>query len=85
MATPQEKLNEKIKTLKTFEAVEALDFIEYLEQKRTREIKDTLENAPEVDEPLTEEEIQAIKQTDEDVKKGETLSFDEVFGKYEKI
>ncbi len=85
MATPHDRLNEKIKTLKDFEAIEALDFIEYLEQKRTRELKEAFENAPEVDEPLTEEEIQAFKQAEKDVEKGETLSYEEVFGKDDEI
>lgn len=51
--------------------------------KRARELKKALKNAPEIDEPLTEEELQAIKEADEDVKSGKTLSYKEVFEKNE--
>lgn len=83
MATPHEKLREKIKTLKNFEAIEALDFIEYLEHKRNREINEAFENAPEVDETLTDEEVKAFKQADKEVENRETLSCDEFLDKYE--
>ncbi|MEI7475120.1 MAG: hypothetical protein WCK67_10135 [bacterium] len=77
MATPKEQLSEKIKTLNNFEAVEALDFIEYLEQKRAKELKEFLNNVD------TDDELNAIKTGQKDLAKGETLSFDEVFGKDE--
>ena len=83
MATPKEILSEKIKTLNVFEAVEALDFIEYLEQKRAKELKEYLGSVDVDLEPLTEDELNAIKSGQEDLAKGETLSFDEVFGKDE--
>lgn len=80
MATPKDKLNEKIKFLNNFEVIEALDFIEYLEQKRTSEIKKALVNASEIDEPLTDEELKVVKDAEEDFKNGRTLSYKEVFG-----
>lgn len=83
MATPKDKLSEKIKALNEFEAVEALDFIEYLEQKRAKDLKDYLDSVPSDDEPLTEDELNAIKAGEQDIQKGETLSFDEVFGNNE--
>jgi len=83
MATAKEKLQQKIQLINEFEAVEALDIIEYLEQKRFKEMSEVLKNAPEVDEPLTEEEIKALEEVDEDVKAGRTLSYEEVFGKDE--
>ena len=83
MSTAKEKLQQKIQLIDEFEAVEALNFIEYLEQKRFKEISEALKNAPEIDETLTEEELQALKEADEDVKTGRTLSYEEVFGKDE--
>ena len=79
MATPKDKLNEILNNLDEFEIIEAIDFIEFLQQKRARELRDVLNNAPEDDEPLTAEELEAIKEAQEDFKSGRTLTFEEVF------
>jgi len=44
------------------------------EEKRNKSFWD---NIPEDDEPLTDEELEAIKDGEKDLKAGNTLSFDE--------
>lgn len=80
MATPKEKLQQKIQLINNFEAAEILDIVEFVEQKRRKSFDEAFKNVPEVDEPLTEEEIKALEEAREDVEKGELLSYEEVFG-----
>ncbi len=80
MATPKEKLNEMVNNLNEKHLAEVLDFVEFLNNKEDKEFWD---NLPEDDEPLTEEDLQAIRAGKEDILKGETLSFEEVFGNNE--
>ena len=42
-----------------------------------------LENAPADEEPLTEEELQAIEETRKDLKAGKTISHEKFWGKYD--
>jgi len=80
MATPKEKLIEKINYLDEKRLSEVVDFVEFLETKMEKEF---WENLPEDDEPLTKKDLQAIKEGEEEFLRGETLSFEEVFGKDE--
>jgi hypothetical protein len=83
MATPRDKLNETLNSMNEFEVIETLDFIEYLQYKRSKEIKEVLANAPEDDEPLSEEDLQSIEEAENDVREGNTLTFEEVFRRNE--
>jgi len=77
MSTAKERLQQKIQSISEFEAVEALDFIEYVEQKRAKEFEESLKNAPE--EKLTPEELEGIKQAEEDIKAGRVYDAEEVW------
>lgn len=83
MSTPQDKLNEIIQDLNEFKMAEMNDFTEFMKYRKRNSFLDALNNAPEVDEPLTEEELQDVKEAEEDVKLGKILSSREVFGKNE--
>jgi hypothetical protein len=80
MTTPKEKLNEKISLLNNYEVAEVLDFIEFLQQKKERNLIKALEEAPECDEELSEDEVTEINEAEKEALCGETLSYDEVFG-----
>jgi len=54
MSTPQEKLNEIIQDMNEFEIAEVIDFAEFVKHRKRKSFLDALNNAPEVDEPLTE-------------------------------
>jgi len=79
MATAKERLQQKIESINEFEAIEALDFIEYVEQKRKKEIEESLKNASIDDEELTSEEIEAIKEAEEDIKAGRVSDAEDVW------
>lgn len=57
------------------------DFIEDVEQKRTRELEESLKNAPIDDEELTQEEIESIKRGEEDIKAGRVIDAEKVWKK----
>lgn len=80
MPTPKEKLNEIVNNLDEKQLAEVIDFAEFINNKAEREFWD---NLPEDDEPLTEEDLQSVKEGEKDFREGKTYSFDEVFGKNE--
>jgi hypothetical protein len=86
MAIPKEKLNERLNELINYlddkQLSEIVDFAEFLNSKADREFWD---NLPEDDEPLTEEDLQAIKEAEEDLKAGKTISHEEFLSEYEKL
>ncbi len=79
MSSAKKRLRKKIETINEFQAMEALDFIEYVEQKRIKEFEESLKNAPEDDEPLSDEELESIKEAEEDIKAGRTYNVDEIW------
>lgn len=81
MSTAKERLQQKVQVISEFEAVEALDFIEYVEQKRRKELEESLRNAPVNDEELTPEEMEGIKEGEEDIKAGRVSDAKEVWKK----
>lgn len=86
MAIPKEKLNERlneiVNRLNEKHLAEIVDFAEFLNNKAEQEFWD---NLPEDDEPLTNEDLQAIKEAEEDLKNGRTISHEEFLAKYEKL
>ena len=76
MATPKDKLNEILNNLNEAELSEVANFAEFLALKKEKAF---WHNLPEDDEPLTAEELEAIKEAKEDFKAGRTLTFEEVF------
>lgn len=81
MATAKERLQQKVQIISEFQAVEALDFIEYVEQKRARELEESLKNAPEEDEELSDEEKAALKEAEDDIKAGRIINAEDVWKK----
>ncbi len=79
MSTSRDKLNQIFEKLSEVELAEIIDFAEFINNKRQRELEESLKNAPIDDEPLTEEEIQAIKEGEEDLKAGRMSSAEEVW------
>ncbi|MFH0702030.1 MAG: hypothetical protein V2B14_00625 [bacterium] len=77
MATPKEELNKIINQLNEKQISEVINFAEFIKNKFE---KDFWENIPLDDEPLTDEDLQAIKEGEEELKTGKTLTYDEVFG-----
>ena len=67
----KEKLHELVEALPESKVDTASDFLEYLVHKdNTQKILDVLENAPEEDEAPDPEELEAIKEAEEDIAKG---------------
>jgi len=77
MATSKERLTELINQLNDNQISEVIDFTEFIKNKAQ---KDFWNNLPEDDEPLTEDDLKAIKEGKEDFKAGKTLKHNEVFG-----
>lgn len=57
---------------------EVADFIGYLVVKRDRELPPVLRDAPWTDEPLTEEEREAIDESEADIKAGRTIPLEQI-------
>lgn len=81
MATPKEKLQQKIQLINDFEAAEILDIVEYVEQKRQKDFDEAFKNVPEVDEPLTEEELKSLEES----RKSGSISYKEMWNGYDEI
>jgi hypothetical protein len=76
MATSKDMLNEIVNQLEEKQIAEVINFAEFLRDKSDKEF---WKNIPVDDEPLTEEELQAIKEGEEDLRTGKTLTHNEVF------
>ena len=76
MATSKDKLNEIINLLNENQLSEVAEFAEFIKNKSE---KDFWNNLPGDNEPLTEEELQIVKEAEKDLKEGKTLEYDEVF------
>lgn len=76
MVTQKDRLNEIINSLDETQISEVIDFAEFLKLKREQ---DFWSNVPEDDEPLSAQDLKDLNEAKEEQKKGETLSFEEVF------
>jgi hypothetical protein len=77
MATPQEKIGEILDGLNDSQIAEVIDFAEYLKSKNRKKSWDEM---PIDNEPLSNEEITAIKEGEKELEQGHTLSYKDVFG-----
>ena len=74
--TAKEKLRRAVEELSEAEAAEAL---ELLDRRSPRDaLDDVLDNAPIDDEPETDEEREAVAEAREEIRRGETVSLDEI-------
>ena len=81
MPTPKDKLNKMMADLSDLELAEIVDFAEFVKHKRQTELEESLKNAPVDDEALTPEEIESIKQGEEDLKNENLVDAEEVWKK----
>ncbi len=80
MKTHKEKLDEIINQLDDNQVAEIVDFAEFLKNKTEREF---WKNLPVDDEDVTEDDLTSIKEGEEDLKSGRSMSYEEVFGNEE--
>jgi len=66
MSIPQERFNDIFKKLTDNDKEQAIDFMEFLYEKRKRDWKKALENVPDEDEELSPEELQDLKDAEND-------------------
>lgn len=78
MSIPIEKINDLLKKLPDEDKKEVLNYTEFLIETKKRAFKEFLENVPEEDEELSPEEIEALKEAEEDVKAGRVKNLEEV-------
>jgi len=74
--TAKEKLRRAIEELSEAEAADALELIPRRSQRDA--LEELLDNAPIDDEPETEEEREAVAEARESLRRGETVSLDEI-------
>lgn len=77
--TDRERLRILIEDLPEQEVHTALRFVEYLRQEGEGEdpLLIALRNAPDDDEPLTEEDLEALREAEEDVAQGRVVSHEQ--------
>lgn len=77
--TDRERLRILIEDLPDQEVHTALRFVEYLRQEGEDEdpLLIALQNAPEDDEPLTAEDLEALREAEEDVAQGRVVSHEQ--------
>ncbi len=76
MATPKDKLNEIIKNFNDIDIAEIIDFAEFIKEKRKKAFDEAFNNVKEEDEPLSEEELNDLK----DASSSESISYKEMWG-----
>lgn len=76
MSIPQERCSDLFSKLSNKDKEQAIDFMEFLYEKRKKAWKEALGNVPEEDEELSPEEIQALKESEEDIAVGRTMPLD---------
>lgn len=74
--TAKEKLRRAVEELSEAEAAEALEVL--VPRRERTSLDELLDNAPLDDEPETEEERQAVAEGYEDLRRGDTVSLDEI-------
>lgn len=74
--TAKEKLRQAVEELSEAEAAEALEIL--VRRGERTSLDELLDNAPLDDEPETEEERQAVAEAREELRRGETVSLDEI-------
>ncbi len=79
MSIAKERLHDLIDILPEAEEDKALDFLERLTKEEVRRrIAQSIANAPEDDEPLSEEDLEAIREGEEDADQGRVMSTEEL-------
>ena len=81
MATPKEKLQQKIQLINDLEAAEILNIVEFVEQKRQKDFDEAFKNVSEVDEPLTDDELKSL----DEARKSGSISYQEMWSGYDEI
>lgn len=75
--TDRERLRILVEDLPEREVHAAVRFLEYLHTGADDPVAVALRNAPEDDEPLTEEEMAALREAEEDVAEGRVVSHEQ--------
>jgi hypothetical protein len=78
----KQRLHELVDALPEDEIEPAKKYLESLVSKECDPVLQEFLNAPEDDEPLTEEELKAIEEGEEAIARGETRDLDEVLREY---
>jgi len=76
--TPKERLYQLIDELPEAELHTAERFLQYLRDKARDPLLRAFMEAPEDDEPLTEEDLRAIAEAEEELARGEGIPWEEV-------
>ncbi|MFH0702111.1 MAG: hypothetical protein V2B14_01045 [bacterium] len=79
MATPEERINKIMKNLSDPDIEKIIDFAEFIESKKQGLFDKAFKNVQEVDEPLTDEELESIKKS----KQSGSVSYEEMWSKYD--
>lgn len=76
MANHKEKLNEMIENMDDIELAEVVNFAEFINEKRKKMFDEAFKNVQEVEEPLTKEELNELKEAGS----VESISYKDMWG-----
>jgi hypothetical protein len=83
MSSTQDNIYEIINSLNDDDKKTVIDFAGYLLQKRKNDLDKMLNEAPVDDEPLTEEELKALSESESDLQKGVYFTEKEFWANHE--
>ncbi len=78
MSMAQKRLDDILMKLSDKDKEQVMEFAEFIYEKRKSAWKETLENVAEEDEELSPEEVEGLKDAEEDIKAGRVRPFREV-------
>ncbi len=78
MSIAQKRLDDVLMKLSDKDKEQVMEFAEFIYEKRKSAWKEALENVAEEDEELSPEEVEGLKDAEEDIKAGRVRFFHEV-------
>jgi len=81
MSVPKDRLHELIEEMNESEISEIVDFAEYINNKRQKLFDEAFSNVPEIDEPLTNDELKSIKES----KESGSVSYKDMWSGYNEV
>lgn len=78
MSTAKKRLDDVLMKLSDKDKEQVMEFAEFIYEKRKSAWKEALENVAEEDEELSPEEVEGLKDAEEDIKAGRVRFFHEV-------
>ena len=78
MSTAKKRLDDVLMKLSDKDKEQVMEFAEFIYEKRKSAWKEALENVAEEDEELSPEEVEGLKDAEEDIKAGRVRPFREV-------